>query len=178
MSRAALCIAAFAVALCALAAPGALAAPPDPAPDPAAIAPEARLDAEVVAAEPETQKPALDAAARTIIEAVNEKNPDKYVSVFADDAVVQIYQGPVRIVGREALRQNRAQHFERFPKAYSEIQHIVEIGSTVVMHDRVWLQGKSEGEPAEIVEIFTFKDGLIVRVEVIQPEGLLSRRAE
>ena len=167
MSRAALCSAAFAVALCALAAPGALAAPPDPA----TAAPEAQ-------AEPETQKPALGAAARTIIEAVNEKNPDKYVSVFADDAVVQIYQGPVRIAGREALRQNRAQHFERFPKAHSEIQHIVEIGSTVVMHDRVWLQGKSAGEPAEIVEIFTFKDGLIVRMEVIQPEGLLSRRAE
>src|SRR5262245_49476311 len=100
------------------------------------------IGAESMASDPATQKPALGDAARKIIEAVNEKNPDKYVSVFADDAVVQIYQGPVRITGREALRQNRAQHFERFPKAHSEIQHIVEIDSTVVMHDRVWLHGK------------------------------------
>ena len=135
------------------------------------------LSAKVIALEPETQKLALGEAARTIIEAVNEKNPDKYISVVADDVVVQIYRGPVRIVGREALRQNRSQHFKQFPKAHSEIQHIVQIDSTVVMHDRVWLHGKS-GDPAEIVEIFTFKDGLIVRVEVIQPAGLLPQRAE
>lgn len=135
------------------------------------------LGTKVIALEPETQKLAPGEAARTIIEAVNEKNPDKYVSVFADDVVVQIYRGPVRITGREALRQNRAQHFKRFPKAHSEIQHLVEIGSTVVMHDRVWLNGKS-GDPAEVVEIFTFKDGLIVGVDVVQPAGLLSQRAE
>lgn len=135
------------------------------------------LGAEVLASEPETQRRTLGEAARTIIEAVNEKNADKYVSVVAEDVIVQIYQGPVRITGREALRQNRSQHFARFPKAHAEIQHLVEIGSTVVMHDRVWLQGKS-GDPSDIVEIFTFKDGLIVKVEVIQPAGLLPQRAE
>ena len=116
-------------------------------------------------------------AVRTVIEAVNEKDPDKYASVFAEDAVVQLYRGPVRVEGREALRQNRARHFERFPDAYSEIEHIVEIGPVVVMHDRVWLYGR-ERDAVDIVEVFTFEDGLIARVEVVQPEGLLSQREE
>jgi len=117
--------------------------------------------------------PNLDSV-RRIIDAVNSKDADKYASVFAEDAVVQMYAGAVRVRGRAQLRENRAQHFRRFPNTRSEIQHLVEIGTTVVMHDRVWLHATDQ-QPADIVEIFTFKDDLIIKVEVIQPEGLLSR---
>jgi hypothetical protein len=112
-------------------------------------------------------------AVRTIVEAVNAKDSDLYVSVFADDAVVQMYDGPVRVRGRQELSKNRAQHFLRFPEARSEIQHLVEIGPFVIMHDRVWLHGKDD-PASDIVEIFTFENGLIAKVEVMQPERLLS----
>jgi hypothetical protein len=112
-------------------------------------------------------------AVRTVIEAVNTKDADKYAAVFAPDAVVQMYGGPVRVRGREELKNNRAQHFRRFPQARSEIQHLVEIGSFVILHDRVWLHGDDES-PADIVEVFTFEDNSIVKVEVIQPDRLLA----
>jgi len=116
-------------------------------------------------------------AVRSIIDAVNAKDANKYAAVFAEDAVVQLYGGPVRVRGRTQLRENRAQHFRRFPQARSEIQHLVEIGTIVVMHDRVWLHATDQ-QPAEIVEVFTFEGGLIVKVEVIQPDDLLSRAAQ
>jgi hypothetical protein len=116
-------------------------------------------------------------AVRTVIDAVNTKDADKYVAGFAADAVVQMYGGPVRVRGREELKSNRAQHFRRFPHARSEIQHLVEIGPFVIMHDRVWLHGNNES-PADIVEVFTFKDNLIVKVEVIQQDGLLAREPQ
>jgi hypothetical protein len=115
-------------------------------------------------------------AVRTIIEAVNTKDVEKYASVFADSAVVQMYGGPVRVRGREELKNNRAAHFRRYPQARSEIQHLVEIGPYVIMHDRVWLH--ADQTFSDIVEVFTFENDLIVKVAVIQPDGLLSRRAQ
>ncbi|MEO1035509.1 MAG: nuclear transport factor 2 family protein [Pseudomonadota bacterium] len=114
------------------------------------------------------------AAVRQIIEAVNSKNVEQYVDVFADDAIVQLYRGPVRVNGKTDLLENRGRHFERFPEAASEIQHVVEIDNIVVLHDRVWLHGR-DGAFADIVELFEFRNGLIVRVEVIQQRGLLSQ---
>lgn len=118
----------------------------------------------------------LTDSVKLVIEAVNRKDADQYVSVFDDGVVIKMHQGATRIAGREALRKNRAQHFARFPAAYSEIQHIVEIDAKVVLHDKVWLHGQKT-DPANIVEIFTFRNGLIVEVEVIQPEGLLAAPA-
>jgi hypothetical protein len=112
-------------------------------------------------------------AVRTVIDAVNRKDPDLYASVFTDDTVVQLHDGPVRVTGRVALRANRSAHFQRFPATRSEIVHLVQIGEKVVMHDRLWLRG--EDAPTQVVEIFTFRNGFISRVEVIQDSGLTNR---
>lgn len=39
------------------------------------------------------------------------------------------------------------------------------------MNDRVWLNA-DQAEPAEIVEVFTFENGKIVSIDVIQPDDL------
>jgi len=129
-----------------------------------------------LSAEPGQSPRSLTDSVKLIIEAVNRKDPDQYVSVFDEGVVIRMHQGATRIAGRDALRRNRAQHFARFPAAGSEIQHIVEIDGKVVLHDKVWLHGLKT-DPANIVEIFTFRNGLIVEVEVIQPEGLLAAPA-
>ena len=108
-------------------------------------------------------------AARTIIRAVNAQDAELYVSVCAENVVVKIYDGPVRVTGRQTLQENRARHFALYPQIRAEIQHLVEIGDVVIMHDRVWL---SPGTQAlgDIVEIFTFDDeGLIGKIDLVQP---------
>ena len=40
------------------------------------------------------------------------------------------------------------------------------------MHDKVWLNG-NESQPSDIVEIFTFDGDKIVRIDVVQTQGLL-----
>jgi hypothetical protein len=91
-------------------------------------------------------------AVRTVIDAVNRKDPDLYASVFTDDTVVQLHDGPVRVTGRVALRANRSAHFQRFPATRSEIVHLVQIGEKVVMHDRLGrsysrLRADQSGQP-------------------------------
>ena len=125
----------------------------------------------VVGASADTESKQI-AAVRAIIEAVNTNDADLYVSVYAPEAFIRRFEGAVLLEGREALRANRRAHFERFPKSWSEIQHLVEIEDIVVMHDRVWLNGK-DGPSADLVEIYKFEDGLIVSVDLIQRETLL-----
>lgn len=105
-----------------------------------------------------------------MIDAVNQKDAAQYVEGFAD--TIKIYVDSVlRVEGKEALQENRAKHFERYPETRSEIQHLVEIDQKVVMHDKVWLYRKDH-KGQDIVEIFTFTDGLVVRMDVIQSKTL------
>ena len=126
----------------------------------------ALLSTTLVYAQPHSQ---LDAV-RTIIEAVNTKDPILYVSVFAEDAKVYV-DDDLKVDGKPALLANRTKHLQAYPGARSDIQHLVEIDHRVVMHDWVWLSG-SDRRPYDIVEIFTFREGKIIRVDVIQPVAL------
>ncbi|MEM9824656.1 MAG: nuclear transport factor 2 family protein [Bacteroidota bacterium] len=107
---------------------------------------------------------------RQIIEAVNEKDAEKYVKDFADS--VQIFvASDLKIQGKANLKANRANHFKRHPNVKSAIRHLVEIDNKVMMHDMVWLEGE-QGKAQDIIEIFTFTDGKISKVDVIQPKNL------
>ncbi|MFK7828759.1 MAG: nuclear transport factor 2 family protein [Congregibacter sp.] len=113
-------------------------------------------------------------AARNIVSAVNAKDSNQYVQDLDPDVVVRMYDGAVRLRGKAAIRKNRAQHFLSHPEARNVLIHLVEVDNRVVMHDQIWLT-RDQSEPADIVEIFTFEEGKIVRIDVIQPEDLFTR---
>lgn len=107
---------------------------------------------------------------KKMIDAVNEKDAEKYVKGFADNVQVFV-ESEMKVDGKESLTQNRAKHFESHPEVRSEIQHLVEIDNKVIMHDKVWLD-TSDTVGKNIVEVFTFENGKVVRVDVIQPKDL------
>ncbi|MEO1655762.1 MAG: hypothetical protein AAFU64_19630, partial [Bacteroidota bacterium] len=51
---------------------------------------------------------------RAMIESVNQRNAEAYVAGFAEEVAVFV-EGEKKVAGREALRENRAQHFEQHP---------------------------------------------------------------
>ncbi|MFK8016036.1 MAG: nuclear transport factor 2 family protein [Gammaproteobacteria bacterium] len=114
------------------------------------------------------------AAAGNIVDAVNAKNSDQYVRDLADDVIVTMYDGEVRLRGRDAVRANREQHFLSHSEARNKLVHLVAIDQRVVMHDQVWLRA-GQANPADIVEVFTFENGAIVRIDVLQPTDLFSQ---
>lgn len=116
-------------------------------------------------------------AVRGIVAAVNARDADAYVADFSDDVIVRLYEGEVRVRGRQAMRANRQQHFERHPHVRNELLHLVAIDDRVIMHDRAWLDQRS-GPPADVVEVFTFDaSDRIVLVDVIQPRDVFGRGA-
>jgi len=115
--------------------------------------------------------PRLDAA-RNIVAAVNAKASEQYVRDLHEDVIVTMYDGGIRLRGKQAIQANRENHFKTYPTARNELVHLVEIDNQVVMHDKVWLKG-DESKPADIVEIFSFDGDKIIRIDVIQAAGLL-----
>ena len=113
---------------------------------------------------------------REMIEAVNTRDADMYIKDFSDNIKIMV-DGDIKVSGKSALKANRSEHFTRYPKVRSEIQHVVMIENKVILHDKVWLKG-SEGPGSDIVEIFTFEDGQIISVEVIQSSTLLEEAAK
>ena len=109
------------------------------------------------------------AAIRGVIEAVNKKDAAAYVENFADSVKVYV-EGTLRVNGKAALMANRSSHFETHSDVRSEIQYLLEIDNKVIMHDKVWLAPGEDGR--DIVEIFTFDNGQVVRVDVTQPRDL------
>jgi len=108
-----------------------------------------------------------------MIHAVNEKDAENYVKGFADDVKVFV-ETEMKVNGREEMKANRANHFKKHPNVRSEIQHLVEIDNKVILHDKVWLS-EADKTGQDIVEIFTFENGEVSRVDVIQPKDLFSR---
>ncbi|MFD0860655.1 nuclear transport factor 2 family protein [Sungkyunkwania multivorans] len=105
-----------------------------------------------------------------MIAAVNEKDAQKYVNGFAEGVEVFV-EYEKKVDGKSALKANRAEHFKNHPNVRSEIQHLVEIDNKVILHDKVWLNN-ADTIGSDIVEIFTFENGKVIRVDVIQPKDL------
>ncbi|MEO1078279.1 MAG: nuclear transport factor 2 family protein [Pseudomonadota bacterium] len=123
----------------------------------------------------ESGRSRLDAASN-IVAAVNAKDAVLYTRDLAEDVVVAMYDGDIRLRGRAAVRANREEHFRRHPAVRNELVHLVEIDDRVVMHDRVWLTPEQE-QAADIVEVFTFSGAEIVRIDVLQPGSLFASTA-
>ena len=83
-------------------------------------------------------------------------------------------ENELKVDGKMELELNRKDHFKNHPNVRSEIQHLVEIDHRVILHDKVWFD-PSDKEGQNIVEIFTFQEGKIIRVDVIQPKDLFNR---
>ena len=117
--------------------------------------------------------------AKSIVEAVNNKDAKMYVANFSKDVKVYMYNEDgnfeLRVDGAEALYKNRAEHLKNHPEVRNEIQHLAEIDNRLIMHDKVWLSPERK-EGSSVVEIFTFdKEGKISRVDVIQQKNLFNQ---
>lgn len=105
-----------------------------------------------------------------MITAVNKKDALDYVKDF-DDSVQVFVESVLKVNGKQELIENRKHHFAKHPEVRSEIQHLVEIDNKVILHDKVWLS-KEDQQGKDIVEIFTFRNNKVIKVEVIQPKNL------
>jgi hypothetical protein len=97
------------------------------------------------------------------LDAYNAQDLDTYVSYFAEDCIVSGLNGTPTETSRTAIRARYAKAFESFPENKAELKSRITVGNTVVDHELVIR--KPGGEQFEIIAIYSFKDGLISRVD-------------
>ncbi len=97
------------------------------------------------------------------LDAYNAQDLDTYVSYFADDCVVSGLNGTPTETSRAAIRARYAKAFAQFPQNKAELKNRIAVGNTVVDHEKV-IRAPG-GEEFEIIAIYTFRDGLIARVD-------------
>jgi uncharacterized protein (TIGR02246 family) len=106
--------------------------------------------------------PNVDVASRQL-DAYNAQDLDTYVSFFAADCVVSGLNGTPTETSRDAIKARYAKAFAQFPENKVVLKNRIAVGNTVVDHELVIRS--PGGEQFEIIAIYTFKDGLIARVD-------------
>jgi hypothetical protein len=101
--------------------------------------------------------------AQNQLDAYNAQDLDTYVSFFAQDCVVSGLNGTPTETSRAALHARYAKAFAQFPQNKAVLKSRIAVGNTVVDHELV-IRAPG-GEQFEIIAIYTFKDGLISRVD-------------
>ena len=101
--------------------------------------------------------------ARKQLDAYNAQDLDTYVSFFAEDCVVSGLNGTPTETSRDAIKARYAKAFAQFPENKAELKNRIAVGNTVV--DQELVIRKPGGEEFEIIAIYTFRDGLISRVD-------------
>ena len=106
--------------------------------------------------------PNIDVAQKQL-DAYNAQDLDTYVSFFAEDCIISGLNGQPTETNREAIRARYAKAFAQFPQNKAYLKSRIAVGSTVVDHEKV--VRAPGGEEFEIIAIYSFRDGLIARVD-------------
>lgn len=99
--------------------------------------------------------------------AYNARDLDAFAACFADDVEVYDFPGVLNLKGREAFRARYAERFKAEGLEAIAVHRAV-IGSRVIDHERVWLEGRDRSAPIDLVVIYTVRDGFIARVDFIR----------
>ena len=100
---------------------------------------------------------------RAQLDAYNAQDLETYVTYFTEDCIVSGLNGTPTETTREAIKARYAKAFAQFPQNKAELINRISVGNTVVDHERVIRS--PGGEQFEVIAIYTFRDGLIARVD-------------
>ena len=106
--------------------------------------------------------PNIDIAQKQL-DAYNAQDLEAYVGFFAENCVIAPLNGTPSETSREAIKARYAKAFAQFPQNKAILKNRIAVGNTVVDHELV-IRAPG-GEQFEIIAIYTFKDGLISRVD-------------
>jgi uncharacterized protein (TIGR02246 family) len=101
--------------------------------------------------------------AQAQLDAYNAQDLEKYMTYFTEDCVVSGLNGTPTETSRNAIKARYAKAFAQFPQNKAELKNRIAVGNTVVDHELV-IRAPG-GEQFEIIAIYTFRDGLIARVD-------------
>lgn len=92
------------------------------------------------------------------VDAYNAHDLDAFLGCYANEVVIRDARGAVLLVGREAMRDEFSQLFERSPELRADVVGRIHAGSYVVLHERIEGHG---GDPIDGIMVYHVAEGLI-----------------
>ena len=106
--------------------------------------------------------PNIDIAQKQL-DAYNAQDLETYVSFFTGDCIVSGLNGTPTEISRDAIKTRYAKAFAQFPENKAILKSRIAVGNTVIDHEKV--VRAPGGEEFEVIAIYSFRDGLIARVD-------------
>lgn len=97
------------------------------------------------------------------LDAYNAQDVDSMMAFYAPDVVVSGLNGTPTETDREALRARYVKAFAQFPQNKAELVNRIAVGNSVADHEHV-IRAPG-GETFDVIAIYSFRDGLISRVD-------------
>lgn len=99
----------------------------------------------------------------------NEGDLENFLRLHHDDAQYYDLTGELLMDGKAAIRTAFADLFENYPELEASIAYRAVIGNRVVDHEYFKPRGPN-GPTQQFVVIYTVEEGLITRVDLVQPD--------
>jgi hypothetical protein len=97
------------------------------------------------------------------LDAYNAQDVDAMMAFYAPDVIVSGLNGTPTETDRAALHARYTKAFAQFPQNKAELVNRIAVGNTVADHEHV-IRAPG-GETFDVIAIYTFRDGLIARVD-------------
>jgi len=97
------------------------------------------------------------------LDAYNAQDMHAFMQFYAPNAVLANLNGDILAEGADAIRARYAKVFADFPQNHARLVNRVAVGATVIDHEDV--TRAPGGERFEVAAIYTFRNGLIARVD-------------
>jgi hypothetical protein len=101
-----------------------------------------------------------------LMDRYNAGDAEGYAAFFADEGAEAAYRGDVLRAGKTGVREGNAKTFADFPHNRAEVLSRNAFGDRVTVHEKVWRT--PDGEPFEVMAIYSFAGDLIERVEFVK----------
>jgi hypothetical protein len=98
--------------------------------------------------------------------AYNIQDLDAHVACFADDVVIADFNGAENLHGIADYRARYEGVFAQYPQNHAELVNRLSCGNVVIDHERV--RRSSDGDPFEVLAIYTLSAGKITRVDFVR----------
>jgi ketosteroid isomerase-like protein len=109
---------------------------------------------------------------RRVWDAYSRRDFDQ-VRTLSDPAVVMITLEEGPLYGIEAVRKNHERWWETWENDETKVEEVIGVGDRVFVTARFWGRGRASGAEVEgrHVEVYTLRDGKIIRVEEFSERG-------
>jgi hypothetical protein len=102
------------------------------------------------------------------LDAYNKRDIEAFLLPYSDSVAVYMFPDKLMLRGKEAMRQQYAEMFQKTPDLFCDLQNRIALKNTVIDHEKVTF---AKGQPPlYAIAVYTIEKDKIAKVHFIMPQ--------